>query len=49
MAREKFKTLTEQMFYVLLCLQQECCGNDILLRVPEMTSGRVNVGFYSIL
>ena len=44
MAREKFKTLTEQMFYVLLCLQQECCGNDILLRVPEMTSGRVNVG-----
>ena len=44
MAREKFKTLTEQMFYVLLCLQQECCGNDILLRVPEMTSGRVSVG-----
>ena len=44
MAREKFKTLTEQMFYVLLCLQQECCGNDILLRVPEMTAGRVSVG-----
>ena len=44
MAREKFKTLTEQMFYVLLCLQQECCGNDILLRVPDMTAGRVNVG-----
>ena len=44
MAREKFKTLTEQMFYVLLCLQQECCGNDILLRVPEMTAGRVTIG-----
>ncbi len=44
MAREKFKTLTEQMFYVLLCLQQECCGNDILLWVPEMTAGRVTVG-----
>lgn len=44
MAREKFKTLTEQMFYVLLCLQQECCGSDILLRVPEMTAGRVTVG-----
>ena len=44
MAREKFKTLTEQMFYVLLCLQEECCGNDILLRIPEMTSGRVSVG-----
>ena len=44
MAREKFKTLTEQMFYVLLCLQRECCGNDILLRVPEMTAERVTVG-----
>ena len=22
MAREKFQTLTEQMFYILLCLQQ---------------------------
>ena len=44
MAREKFKTLTEQMFYVLLCLQSECCGNDILLMVPEITGGRVTVG-----
>ena len=26
MAREKFQTLTEQMFYVLLCLREECCG-----------------------
>lgn len=23
MAREKFQTLTEQMFYILLCLQRE--------------------------
>ena len=30
MAREKFHTLTEQMFYVLLCLDEECCGTDIL-------------------
>ena len=44
MAREKFKTLTEQMFYVLLCLRTECCGMDILDRVPEMTGGRVQVG-----
>ena len=44
MAREKFKTLTEQMFYVLLCLQTECCGNDILLQIPEMTHDRVTVG-----
>lgn len=29
MAREKFQTLTEQMFYVLLCLREECCGMDV--------------------
>ena len=44
MPREKFKTLTEQMFYVLLCLKSECCGMDILDRVPAMTGGRVQVG-----
>ena len=42
--REKFQTLTEQMFYVLLCLREECCGMDILDRVPVMTQGRVSVG-----
>lgn len=44
MPREKFHTLTEQMFYVLLCLKSECCGTDILDRVPIMTAGRVSVG-----
>lgn len=44
MPREKFRTLTEQMFYVLLCLKEECCGMDILDKVKTMTSGRVNVG-----
>ncbi|MBE6114725.1 MAG: PadR family transcriptional regulator [Erysipelotrichaceae bacterium] len=44
MARLKFKTLTEQMFYTLLCLKEECYGMDILDRVPEMTLGRVNIG-----
>ena len=44
MPRAKFKTLTEQMFYVLLCLKKECYGLDILDRVPQMTEGRVNVG-----
>ena len=44
MARAKFQTLTEQMFYVLLCLKEECCGIDVLDRVPQMTNGRVNVG-----
>ena len=44
MAREKFQTLTEQMFYILLCLEQEQCGADIMERVPAMTEGRVSVG-----
>ncbi|MBQ8315248.1 MAG: PadR family transcriptional regulator [Lachnospiraceae bacterium] len=44
MPRAKFQTLTEQMFYILLCLKNECYGMDILDRVPSMTNGRVNVG-----
>jgi len=42
--RAKFQTLTEQMFYVLLCLHEECYGLDILDKVPTMTEGRVSVG-----
>lgn len=44
MPRAKFGTLTEQMFYVLLCLKNECYGLDILDRVPAMTENRVSVG-----
>ena len=44
MAREKFQTLTEQMFYILLCLRTELCGADIMARVAELTQGRVAVG-----
>ena len=44
MPRAKFQTLTEQMFYILLCLRTECCGMDVLDRVPAMTEGRVQVG-----
>lgn len=44
LARAKFQTLTEQMFYTLLCLKEECYGMDILDRVPAMTNHRVNVG-----
>lgn len=44
MPRAKFQTLTEQMFYILLCLKQEKCGMDILDLVPQMTKGRVSVG-----
>ena len=41
MAREKFSTLTEQMFYILLCLREECCGMDVMARVNELTGGGV--------
>ena len=44
MPREKFQALTEQMFYILLCLKDECCGIDIMTRVEQLTCGRVRVG-----
>lgn len=44
MPREKFKTLTEQMFYILLCLHEECRGMDILEMVRTRTEGRVTIG-----
>ena len=44
MAREKFQTLTEQMFYILLCLQSECYGMDIMDKVRVMTDERISVG-----
>lgn len=44
MPREKFQALTEQMFYILLCLKDECCGMDIMSRVDQLTGGRVRVG-----
>ena len=44
MPREKFQALTEQMFYILLCLKDECCGTDIMAKVEAITSGRVRVG-----
>ena len=44
MPREKFQTLTEQMFYVLLCLREECCGMDVMERVRDLSGGRVAVG-----
>ena len=44
MPRPKFQTLTEQMFYILLCLKTECYGIDIFDRIAEMTDKRVTVG-----
>ena len=44
MPRVKFQTLTEQMYYVLLCLHEECYGMDIMEKVRLMTGERVLVG-----
>ncbi|MCR4640543.1 MAG: PadR family transcriptional regulator [Lachnospiraceae bacterium] len=44
MARTKYKTLTEQMFYILICLKEECCGIDIMDLVSQITDGRVSIG-----
>ena len=44
MPREKFQTLTQQMFYILLCLCEERRGMDILELVRTMTGGRVAIG-----
>ncbi len=52
MAREKYQTLTEQMFYILICLKKESCGVDIMKKVEELTDGRVVIGpgtLYSLL
>lgn len=44
MPREKFQTLTEQMFYILLCLREERCGAELMSEVSHVTAGRVAVG-----
>ncbi len=44
MPRARFQTLTEQMYYVLLCLHEECCGMDIMEKVRAITGERVCVG-----
>ena len=44
MARVQFQTLTEPMFYILLCLQKEVCGIDIMAMVSVISNGRVSIG-----
>ena len=44
MAREKFQTLTEQMFYILLCLREERCGVDVMEAAAKLTGGLVAIG-----
>lgn len=44
MAREQFDTLTEQMFYILLCLQTPKYGLKIAHEIRKLTNKRVNIG-----
>ena len=45
MARKKLETLTEQMYYVLLALNQESLhGYGIMQSVAQLTDGRVSIG-----
>lgn len=44
MPRQRFQTLTEQMFYILMALKEECCGTDIMERVRTITRGAVQIG-----
>ena len=52
MAREKLKTLSEQMFYVLLVLTSELYGSEIVSEVSKLTNKRILLGpgtLYTIL
>ena len=44
MAREKFQTLTESMYYILLSLLEENCGVDIMKIANDISNGRLVVG-----
>ena len=44
MPREKFRTLTEQMFYVLLVLTHERYGSEIVSEVLKITNNRISLG-----
>lgn len=44
MAREQLKTLTEQMYYILLSLMSPNHGYGIMQEVDTKTKGRVKIG-----
>lgn len=44
MAREQFQTLTEPMYYILLSLNEERYGYEIMQVITDKTEGRVVVG-----
>lgn len=43
MARNKFQTLTEPMYYILLALCERRNGSEITSWVSEITNGRINL------
>lgn len=43
-ARKKLRTLSEQMYYVLLVLREERCGAQIAEAVDALTQHRVSLG-----
>ena len=52
MPRVQLKTLTEQMYYVLLALQDVRYGSEISQYVKELTNQRIQLGpgtLYAIL
>lgn len=44
MAREQLKTLTEQMYYIMLVLRHENFGYGIMEDVKKRTGGRIEIG-----
>lgn len=44
MAREQLKTLTEQMYYIMLTLRRENFGYGIMEEVSRRTDGRIEIG-----
>lgn len=44
MPREQLQTLSEPMYYILIALQKECCGVDIMNEVNHISRNRLAVG-----
>lgn len=52
MARKQLQTLTEPMYYTLLCLTEKRHGYGIMKQVKIITNGRLTIGagtMYSLL
>ena len=42
--RKVYVPMTETGFYILLCLQKEMHGYNIIQKVKQMTGGEINIG-----